>query len=126
MLKVAAPKAPQGGAKRRPARRRREAPPRPTARKSLSAEGAIVLISWTPTAARSSRNTDISCTVRISKGRRQQPARVQELAQHDPQGGENDPNSAKNALKVLTKINLLGTRLTLAIPRPGGLREAIK
>ena len=35
------------------------------------------------------------------------------------------PTVPKMSLKVLLKINSLGTPLTLSIPRPGGLREAL-
>ena len=48
----------------KPRRRRREAPPRPTARKSLSAEGAIGGAFKARIKARVSKSTDIPCTLR--------------------------------------------------------------
>ena len=48
----------------KPRRRRREAPPRPTARKSLSAKGAIGGAFKARIKARVSKSTDIPCTLR--------------------------------------------------------------
>ena len=49
----------------KPRRRRREAPPRPPARESLSAEGAIGGAFKARAKARASRNTDVPYTARI-------------------------------------------------------------